>query len=307
MKCPKCHYLGFDTGIRCRNCGYDFSLVTPVADGAGDLDLPLHAAGASPASPDPAGVALADEMTPAPLPLFRAAAGDDAPLLHVPARPRPPIAVRRTPDSPRAKAPALLRRKGGETPLLEFPAPPAPKPATSITSTALAAARAAHPDPETDAPPVRVRVSRPSPDAAALTACAPSARVAAVLVDGALLLAIDLVVVYFTLRMAALAGHEWRLLPVVPLALFLLMVKLAYFASFTAIGGQTIGKMAARIRVVGDAGVIVEPAQALRRTMASGLAPLTLGGTFLPALLARDRRALHDRLARTRVVALPSA
>ena len=28
MKCPKCHYLGFETGDRCKNCGYDFSLLT---------------------------------------------------------------------------------------------------------------------------------------------------------------------------------------------------------------------------------------------------------------------------------------
>ena len=26
MKCPKCEYLGFETGDRCKNCGYDFSL-----------------------------------------------------------------------------------------------------------------------------------------------------------------------------------------------------------------------------------------------------------------------------------------
>ena len=26
MKCPTCEYLGFETGDRCRNCGYDFSL-----------------------------------------------------------------------------------------------------------------------------------------------------------------------------------------------------------------------------------------------------------------------------------------
>ena len=26
MKCPKCDYLGFETGDRCKNCGYDFSL-----------------------------------------------------------------------------------------------------------------------------------------------------------------------------------------------------------------------------------------------------------------------------------------
>ena len=27
MKCPKCDYLGFETGDRCKNCGYDFSLM----------------------------------------------------------------------------------------------------------------------------------------------------------------------------------------------------------------------------------------------------------------------------------------
>src|SRR5262245_20159529 len=27
MKCPKCSYLGFETGDRCKNCGYDFSLL----------------------------------------------------------------------------------------------------------------------------------------------------------------------------------------------------------------------------------------------------------------------------------------
>src|SRR5689334_6254506 len=32
MKCPKCHYLGFETGDRCKNCGYDFSLIgSPTA------------------------------------------------------------------------------------------------------------------------------------------------------------------------------------------------------------------------------------------------------------------------------------
>jgi hypothetical protein len=27
MKCAKCGYLGFETGERCRNCGFDFSLL----------------------------------------------------------------------------------------------------------------------------------------------------------------------------------------------------------------------------------------------------------------------------------------
>jgi uncharacterized RDD family membrane protein YckC len=114
-------------------------------------------------------------------------------------------------------------------------------------------------------------------------------------------------VVYFTLRMAALPGSEWRLLPPGPLLLFLLLLKLAYYSMFTAVGGQTIGKMAARIRVVAEDGVVVEPVRALQRTLAASVSIVTLGGTFLPALLGRDRRAVHDRLAHTRVIALPSA
>src|SRR5688572_10225542 len=45
MKCPKCSYLGFETGDRCKNCGYDFSLsmetAAPRTDRS-DADLPLR-------------------------------------------------------------------------------------------------------------------------------------------------------------------------------------------------------------------------------------------------------------------------
>ena len=38
MKCPKCGYLGFESGDRCRNCGYEFSLSVSTSD---PMDLPL--------------------------------------------------------------------------------------------------------------------------------------------------------------------------------------------------------------------------------------------------------------------------
>ena len=38
MKCPKCDYLGYETGTRCRHCGYDFSLMD-AAPPAADLQL----------------------------------------------------------------------------------------------------------------------------------------------------------------------------------------------------------------------------------------------------------------------------
>ena len=42
MKCPKCSYLGFETGDRCKNCGYDFSLLAaPHEPPDHDLNLRL--------------------------------------------------------------------------------------------------------------------------------------------------------------------------------------------------------------------------------------------------------------------------
>ena len=39
MKCPKCDYLGFETGDRCKNCGYDFSLLASPQVEPADLSL----------------------------------------------------------------------------------------------------------------------------------------------------------------------------------------------------------------------------------------------------------------------------
>ena len=44
MKCPKCSYLGFETGDRCRNCGYDFSLISHGDPQPIDMDLELRSA-----------------------------------------------------------------------------------------------------------------------------------------------------------------------------------------------------------------------------------------------------------------------
>jgi uncharacterized RDD family membrane protein YckC len=129
-------------------------------------------------------------------------------------------------------------------------------------------------------------------------------RAIAALIDHSLLLAVDAVVVYFTLRLAGITLNDWQSVPLVPMAMFLLLVKVAYFCVFTLVGGQTIGKMAARIRVVADDDAPLDPARAIRRTCAGLVSAVTLGVGFLPAFIASDHRALHDRLARTRVIAI---
>jgi uncharacterized RDD family membrane protein YckC len=132
-------------------------------------------------------------------------------------------------------------------------------------------------------------------------------RLAAAALDHLLLGAIDLAVVYFTLRLTGLAMDGLSLLPWAPLVAFLLLVKLSYFAAFTAVGGQTIGKMAMRLRVVTADNESVDGRLAVKRTLAGVASAATLGAGFLPALFGSERRALHDRLTHTRVVTLPSA
>jgi len=307
MKCPKCDYLGFDTGDRCRNCGYDFSLVgnvtvTPArTTPAPDLDLPLIER--RPSSPTPGWADQIDRaLTEAPaappiehpqpppsfrgepaLPLF-GSADDDEPLIKVPAAPRPPLAVRRTPDTPRLRGAARHSRE--IEPTLEF-----------------------RDEPEEASAPARTARAVPPPR----TAYGPQdvssigSRLMAAGIDYLILLAIDAAVLYFTLRLASLTWGDWAQLPPAPMLAFLVLIQFAYFAAFTTFGGQTIGKMAAGIRVVADDDRLLDPSRAVQRSLAGLVSLVTLGAGFIPALVGADRRALHDRLAHTRVVALRAA
>ena len=281
MKCPKCSYLSFEAGERCRNCGYDFSMSAPAED-------------------DPAGE----------LPLFDL--GDDAPLVSVPASPRPPLSVRRTGPRPHSGAggqdPARLKSRHA-TPAAA-PPPPVDEPNLEFDLDAIVDAPADVADPF-DAP----AAPRAAPAAPAAIdhddprePAGPASRLAAGMIDLLLMASIDAAVVYFTLRLAGLDGAEFFTLPIVPLGAFLLLLNGGYFVMFTAATGQTIGKMAAGIRVVGTSAddVIndrVSFGRAVLRTAGYFASLLPAGLGFLPAVIGpRDHRALHDRLADTRVV-----
>ena len=333
MKCPKCDYLGFETGDRCKNCGYDFSLasVAPVREpelllretspletdtdhwlnqldarigvvrqpeasvvdplGAMSLDTVAVAASAatssstlSAASSAPAQAQVRQRPGPAPsLPLFHAGADSDEPLIKMPPAPRPPLAVRRTPEKPRLRTvPKPARRVHPE---------PEPDPVLAFAEEAVA--------------PVRVDQQRQAPRShtpAPVQASGAIRRVTAAVVDHTLLLTIDIIVVYFTFQIAGLSLSSWQTVPVLPFALFLALLKVAYFCVFTMVGGQTVGKMATGIRVVADSDRDVEPARAVQRTLAALVSVATVGIGYLPALVGGDRRALHDRVAHTRVV-----
>lgn len=293
MKCPKCGYIGFEQTERCRNCGYDFVL----ADGAPPApDLPLRGGEPEPladfdlgAAGRPAGDGAARRRDPdlhpritpparpsaADLPLF---GEDDLPI--VPAASPTPVAVRRS------TLPAARSRPRPTPRFAELPS--APLPLSGDSGGPADAPWGASP-----AGTPAVPAGTPSPV---------GARVAAGLLDLVLLLGADLVVVYFTLKICRLAPSEILTLPLTPLLAFLVLFNGGYLVLLTASGGQTLGKMAFGLKVIGRDDCPVTVGRSLVRVLAlvAGAAPAGLG--LLPVVLTADNRGVHDRLADTRVV-----
>ena len=332
MKCPKCGYLGFETTDRCRNCQYDFSLAPfalepelalqnsdrmpdPTADFElpGMSRLPDHLSTASldldrlfggqaepprqPAAPPPmtfaAVPAPSTEQTSrqvaaevaARMDLIRdspdlsALPFDDGPLPAPPRAARPPLSVRRT------------------TPEIPKNRPRTTRPVKTESALAF----------DGDAPATISAAGEPAAVDAVAALMQPPAlgsRIGAGAIDLALLGAIDAIVVILTLRIAGLqtTTDDLRALPPIPFLGFLALLAFGYVASFTVAGGQTIGKMLLKLRVIGDDGRRVDAAGGVLRALGCMLVPITLGLSYAPALFTSDHRALHDRLAGTRVV-----
>jgi len=384
MKCPKCRYLSFEPALRCKHCGYDFSLAEPhppartfdeLEQQDPDLpmiDLQLRATEAPPpllplpssslppspslplqpspssrsaARPRPdvapgirrgtaAAVALVDRDSPNPgrpapaptplaarrvpvasptptptdLPLFikrnpapapardqeRAAgpidAGADAPdepAVQVPAAPRPLVVRRRAPDSGRPASPVVaaaepaLAVNRADRDLLEY--------LRRVETEAAPAVLPVGPSAPADGVPALMRLQ-------------------AAAIDVGLLAAMNLAVVWMTLRACDLGVAQLARVPLVPLASFLAGLTVTYVLVFTVLGGQTIGKMVLGLRVVGDSAGEGEDAgtttarHVSARALLSLVSVLALGLGYLPALLGRRGLAVHDRLTHTRVV-----
>jgi uncharacterized RDD family membrane protein YckC len=303
MKCPKCGYLGFETTERCRHCGYDFSL-SVTADSLAELPLRLPDERESPladldldrvigeAEPHRARDAVAVAARPGDrertqpadgretpgLPLFaRAARHDhgDAPAVPPPPA-RPPLAVRRsTPEVARRRTPRTFRREADGLDLQLEPSAESPVRAASDETVAAAEQRTPH-----------IR------------------RAAAAVVDLILLAAINGAVLYLTLAVAGLTATDIGILPPIPMLSFLLLLNGGYLVAFTAVNGQTIGKMLFGLRVIADDTRGIAIGGAVVRSAGVLLTLVTLGLPYLTVLVSRDGRALHDRLAGTRVVKL---
>jgi uncharacterized RDD family membrane protein YckC len=317
MRCPKCHYLSFEPEARCRNCGYDLALsdddlVIKAPDEhddlegpLADLDLrapaipappaamtlgPIHPASGS-AGPSavsvPSALRLRPPSTTGELPLFMQGLPEsglepDAPLVPFPAVPRAPLAVRRRsfeaatdpPYADRSSIPDMAAHLDSVWAPLATPLPVDP--------------------PAAEEPPI---------ESAAHAGM--FARAAAGTIDLLLLGGIDLVVVWLTARLCAVTFGQVLTLPLVPLAAFFLLVDVGYLFLFTATTGQTLGKVAAGIRVVGESsGAGLGPLsvrQAIVRSFAIVPSVVAFGAGFIPAI-GGEGLAIHDRLAHTRVV-----
>lgn len=77
-----------------------------------------------------------------------------------------------------------------------------------------------------------------------------------------------------------------------------------YFILFHYWWGQTIGKMTFKIKVVTVEGFPISMMTSIYRSLGEVLSGLTLGIGYLMAGLRSDKRALHDLIAKTRVVRL---
>jgi uncharacterized RDD family membrane protein YckC len=75
----------------------------------------------------------------------------------------------------------------------------------------------------------------------------------------------------------------------------------AYWTTLHMVAGQTLGKSIVGVRVVGTDGALLTFGPAFLRYLASGLSLAIAGFGYLMAGLRRDKRALHDLIAGSRV------
>ena len=131
MKCPKCSYLGFETGDRCKNCGYDFSLLAEEHAEPPDPDLNLQVPDDMPREADRSWmdrlhssveeVAEAHEMPESVLEAEPALAGPASTFTI-----EPPIAARADAAYPlfAPRAGASAHGEDDDEPLIKLPAAP---------------------------------------------------------------------------------------------------------------------------------------------------------------------------------------
>ena len=137
-------------------------------------------------------------------------------------------------------------------------------------------------------------------------------RLAALLYDGFLVVAIWMLVVFI---LQLIVGTESNRLedgvvqtdPVLDWILFVAMLTSAalFYMWFWCRSGQTLGMLAWRLRVQDYQGELLTPGRAILRLVLAWPSFFLLGLGYLWVLVDRNHDAVHDRLSKTRVVLLP--
>ena len=128
-------------------------------------------------------------------------------------------------------------------------------------------------------------------------------RFAALFIDG-LILSVPMVILIVVLVAASVSGkNDFNPIWIQPAALLVVGLYVVYEALMLASRGQTLGKMAMKIKVVRTDGTPISTGQAwgrafMRQILASCLSIFN----YLPAFFTKDRTCLHDLVANTRVV-----
>ena len=126
-------------------------------------------------------------------------------------------------------------------------------------------------------------------------------RFGAQFVDGILLNIVSRVVM--TATAGATSGSDTAALGALGMAfLVVCAVAVAYEALMLQSRGQTLGKMALKVKVVNADGGDITAGQAWTRAIVRTLLSLLVIVDYLPAFFTKDKTCLHDMAAKTRVV-----
>jgi uncharacterized RDD family membrane protein YckC len=138
-------------------------------------------------------------------------------------------------------------------------------------------------------------------------------RLAAIVYDSVLILAIWMVVAFIVLSLFGIDnartvdGEAVALDPLYKNILFAAMILSAYtfFGWFWTHSGQTLGMQAWRIRVVNSDGESISAAQSANRFGLALVSGLLLGAGFFMMLFNTKKETLHDKYSNTQLVLKP--
>lgn len=125
-------------------------------------------------------------------------------------------------------------------------------------------------------------------------------RFVASMIDG-LLMSIPIVIMFliFGLAMATQArvNGAWNFWFLIPAG-----IAVTYQALMLAARGQTLGKMAMKVKVVAADGTEISPGQAWGREITRAVLNFLYVVDYIPAFFTKEKTTLHDLAAKTRVV-----